>query len=307
MSTPKENTPLLTSIPAESYGTLAHAPVALPVKIEPDPDNPPWGIPAAVLAWISSIALLFGTGLISLLFIILYFVSRDGRVDTEQLPQLLTTDKTAILMQVIAVIPAHLLTLGVAWAIVTDFGKRPFWRSLGWGWNRGVGLLASAGLAVALLLLGGLITYLYEGEPTEIDQVINSSNASRFVLAFLATATAPLVEEVIYRGILYPALQRAMGAVWGVVSVTFLFLAVHYWQYKNNISVLATIGILSLALTLVRAYTGRLLPCFIIHLVFNGLQSLYIIFQPYLPQPESLPEQKPGLVIFVERIIGALV
>ena len=249
--------------------------------------------------------MLLGMSLVSLFFIILYFYSRYGSLDREKLPQLLTTDKTAVLLQVIAVIPAHLLTLGVAWAVVTNFGKRPFWQTLGWDWNRGIGFWASVGLAVALLVFGGLLTKYYGGEPTDIDQIINNSTASRFVLAFLATATAPLVEEVIYRGILYPALQRAIGVAWAVVGVTVLFASVHVVQYYNNISVIIAIGFLSLALTLVRAYTGRLLPCFTIHLVFNGLQSLYIVLHPYIQKPEALPTQKSGVALYIAQVFGA--
>jgi membrane protease YdiL (CAAX protease family) len=245
--------------------------------------------------------------MVSLLFIILYFSSSRGSLSQEQLRQLLTTDKVAVLLQVVAIIPAHLLTLGLAWAVVTNFGKRPFWRTLGWRWNRGVGFWASFGIALMLLIFGGLLTKYYGGEPTDIDQIINNSLASRFVLAFLAIATAPLIEEVIYRGILYPALQRAIGVAWAIVGVTLLFALVHYWQYQNNISVLAAIGVLSLVLTLVRAYTKSLLPCFVIHLVFNGLQSLYIILQPYLTKPEVVPTPQPGIIVLLAHLFGAQV
>jgi len=34
----------------------------------------------------------------------------------------------------------------------------------------------------------------------------------------------------------------------------------------------------------VRARTGRLLPCFVIHLVFNGVQSVIIVFEA-VPAP----------------------
>jgi membrane protease YdiL (CAAX protease family) len=285
---------------------MAGASAGLPVRAEPDPDNPPWNVLTAVLTWIGSVVLLFGMSAVSLVFIMLYFTSKYGRVNQEQLRQLLMTDKTAVLLQVIAVIPAHLLTLGLAWAVVTNLGKRPFWQTLGWRWNRGFGFWTSAGIALTLLVFGGLLTKYYGGEPTDIDQIINSSTASRFVLAFLATATAPLVEELIYRGILYSALQRAIGVAWTVAGVTFLFAAVHVAQYYNNISVIAAIGVLSLTLTLVRAYTKSLLPCFIIHLVFNGLQSLYIILQPYIAKPEAVPIPKPGVVIVMfAQLFGA--
>jgi hypothetical protein len=53
--------------------------------------------------------------------------------------------------------------------------------------------------------------------------------------------------------------------------------------------------LLSFVLIYVRARTGRLLPCFVIHLVFNGVQSLIIVLEPYLraiaehwrPQPTT--------------------
>ena len=38
----------------------------------------------------------------------------------------------------------------------------------------------------------------------------------------------------------------------------------------------------SFTLTYVRAYTGKLLPSFVIHLVFNGVQSLIIALAPFL-------------------------
>ena len=285
-------------------GALAGAGEGIPALTEPDPDNPPWNVGVAVLAWLGSVVLLFGMSAVSLVFILLYFSSHYGSVTQEQLRQLLTTDKVAVLLQVLAVIPAHLLTLGLAWAVVTHFGKRPFWRTLGWRWNRGIGFWASCGIAFALLVFGGLLTKYYGGEPTDIDQIINNSTASRFVLAFLATATAPLVEELIYRGILYSALQRAIGVAWAVVAVTVLFASVHVVQYYNNISVIAAIGVLSLTLTLVRAYTRSLLPCFVIHFVFNGLQSLYIVFQPYFTKPEAAPAQKAGLIMLA-RLFGA--
>jgi membrane protease YdiL (CAAX protease family) len=304
VSTPEEIRTPIAPIPSESYGPIDGAEADLPASVEPDPDNPPWNVWTAILTWVGSVLLLFAMSAVSLVFIIIYFSSKYGGVPQEQLRQLLVTDKVAVLLQVIAVIPAHLLTLGAAWAVVTNFGKRPFWQTLGWRWNRGLGFWTSCATAVSLLIFGGLLTKYYGGEPTDIDQIINNSTASRFVLAFLATATAPIVEEVIYRGILYPALQRAIGVAWAVVGVTLLFASVHVVQYYNNISVIAAIGVLSLTLTLVRAYTKSLLPCFIIHLVFNGLQSLYIVLQPYIAAPEALPTQKSGIVILLAQLFG---
>jgi membrane protease YdiL (CAAX protease family) len=94
-----------------------------------------------------------------------------------------------------------------------------------------------------------------------------------------------------------------LGAIWAVMIVSALFAFVHVFQYSNNLGVIAAISMLSLSLTLVRALTGRLLPCFMIHLIFNGLQSLYIIFEPYMKTPGAGGEQKAAIVEMLARSI----
>lgn len=299
-------TPPISSIPADSYSAVAGAGTGLPANAVPDPDNPPWSMKTAVLTWLGSVGILLGVSLFSSVIALLYVLSTYGSVRGEELTRLITSDKMAVLIQVSGVIPVHLLTLVLVWFVVTGRGKRPFWRTLGWRFNNKLEPLLSVLLAVGLLAFGAELTRRYGGDPTDIDQIINSSTASRLVLAFLATATAPLVEEIVYRGILYSALQRAIGVAWAVVAVSLLFMSVHIAQYYNNISVIAAIGVLSLALTLVRAYTKSLLPCFIIHLVFNGLQSLYIIFQPYITKPETAPTQQQGVTV-IWQLLGACV
>ena len=280
-----------------------HATLLAP-SAEINPNNPPWGMVAGLLTWLGSVVLLFG---MSLLFIIPYIALRFPGGTKQELEQFLTTDKTAILLQIVAAFPAHLLTLGIVWAVVTRFGKRPFWRALGFTWSKRVGFWTSAGLAVGLLALGLLLTKLIGGEPTQIDQIVSSSTASRYTLALLAATTAPFVEELVYRGVLYSALQKAAGMLWAIVGVSFLFTLVHILQYYNNIGVIIVISMLSISLTLVRAFTGRLLPCFIMHLIFNGIQSVLIIVEPYLPQSVPDVEQKAPALVMLARSLRHLI
>jgi len=244
--------------------------------------------------------------LMQLITTVPYLIYRARGTNDAALRQTLTADKTLILLSIISTIPAHLLTIGLVWAVVTNFGKRPFWRTLGWSWNRNFGFWTSASLAVALLIFGGLLTKLLGGVETQIDQIVASSIAARYAIAFLATATAPLVEELIYRGVLYSALQRVAGAGLAVAGVLALFTVVHVPQYWPNVGVISAVGVLSLALTLVRAYTGRLLPCFIMHLVFNGLQSIFIVLEPYLPQLSTSGEQKAAIILTLARALQAV-
>ena len=113
-----------------------------------------------------------------------------------------------------------------------------------------------------------------------------------------AMRPAPIVEEVIYRGILFSAFQRTLGAVLAIIAVTLLFALVHVPQYYPSISTIALLLLLSLILTLVRAWTGNLLPCIILHTIFNGTQSLLLILEPYIKA--SAPTVEPAASVFLK-------
>jgi membrane protease YdiL (CAAX protease family) len=282
---------------------MTHEPGEPTAVAQIDPNNPPWGLTTAVLTWLGSVLLLVS---VQFLIVIPYVLYRNPSANGEPLTQFLARDPSAIFLQIISTIPAHLLTIGLVWAMVTGFGKRPFWQTLGWSWGKNFGLWRSISAAILLLIFGLILTHFMGGDQTQLDQIINSSTAARYTTVFLATFTAPLVEELIYRGVLYSALQRTIGMLWAVVGVSVLFMIVHVPQYQTNIGVISAIGVLSLFLTLVRAYTGRLLPCVIIHTVFNGLQAILIILEPYMQRPET-GEQKAAAIELLTSAMRSLI
>ena len=303
MSTSKESTLLTGGLEAGQYASAPFEPGERPSPAAIDPNNPPWGLVIAVLTWFGSVFLLFAS---QLLIVIPYVRYRNPGASGEALIQFSNTDPTAILLLLISVVPAHLLTIGLVWMVATGIGRRPFWPTLGLSWSEHLGFWSSAALAVALMIVGLILTKFIGGEPTQLDQIVASSTAARYATVIVATLTAPLVEEMIYRGILYSALQRAIGTLWAVVGVMMLFTVVHVPQYWGNVGVISTIGVLSLFLTVVRAWTGRLLPCIIIHTLFNGLSSVLIILEPYI-QTDKGSDQKAAIVEIIARAIYSFI
>ena len=214
----------------------------------------------------------------------IYKVSQVG--GAALLPEAIKSDKILIFLSVVGIIPTHLLTLYLAWLVVTEGGIRPFWKTIRWEWPEKLSptsaTLLSVGLAIALYGVAWAATTLYGGEKTELDLLIESSIYTRIATAVIAFATAPLVEEVIYRGVIYSAIEKAGGTGLAITIVSLLFAGVHVFQYRNNIAVITVITVLSITLTVARAMTGKLLPSFIIHLVFNGVQSILIILGAFI-------------------------
>lgn len=227
--------------------------------------------------WAASVVLLL---FVPLIFAIPYLVYRIAKFGAPT-PEALSTDKMLIFFSVLGILPTHLLTLVIVWLAVTYGGRRPFWKNIDFDWptnmSQIVATLGSVLVATLLFLLALGITSLYGERKTDLDLLIESSIYTRVATALVAVVSAPLVEEVIYRGLLYRTLERAAGMGVAIALVSLLFAGVHVFQYRNNLAVIAVITVLSVTLTVTRAVTGKVLPAFIIHLVFNGIQAFFII------------------------------
>jgi membrane protease YdiL (CAAX protease family) len=106
---------------------------------------------------------------------------------------------------------------------------------------------------------------LFAGAVTRLDV------AALVVLALAAVVVAPLVEELLFRGVLYPWLRRRLAPGWAAVAVSALFCAVHI-----NLAASLPVGLLSLILCAVYERSGNLHEPILIHACFNG-SSLALI------------------------------
>ena len=267
-----------------------------------NPENPPWGVLSALITWFMSFA---AVAVVPIICVQPYLAYRfkDGPVPTQEV---LFADKTFVFLLVLGWIPAHLLTLGLIWAVATRLGKYPLKEVMGLSWNPGFRLGKSVGIASLLFVIAWMIAAFFGAKKTDLDQILDSSRAAALTLAFVAVATAPLIEEMIYRGLLYSALQRAIGRWFAVIVVACMFAGLHVYQYRQNIGAILSISLLSFVLTYVRARTGRLLPCFVIHLVFNGVQSVIIVLEPYLRTivEHWRPQPSADILLHLLRFLG---
>ena len=248
------------------------------------------------MVWAASVLLLLVPQICALFYVAIHY---EGVIPTKSH---IVRRRDLLLILVSWYWAGHLLTLALIWAVVTLRGKISARKALGWSWPANFGVVKSVALAIFLFMVAMFVSYKFGGQDTDVERLLQSSRAAALITAVLAATTAPLVEETIYRGLLYSAFRRAMGPVFAVVVVASMFAGLHVLQYWPNAGAITAITFLSVVLTIVRARTGRLLPCFVIHLVFNGIQSLIIIFEPYLRalyhswHPDAVA---PGLINFL--------
>lgn len=261
------------------------------------PDDPPWNSPVAIGVWFASVLAIV---IFPAILLLPYLISLKGQfADNAALAEYMQSDPTAILLQVIAVIPAHAATLLLAWLVVTNNRRFSFRQTLGWT-SGGFKWWHYVIILVAFFALAGTVNSFYPEQDNDLLRMLRSSRTAVFFVAFMATFTAPLVEEVIYRGILYSAFQRTFGVAAAVAAVTFLFALVHVPQYYPSVSTIFLLTLLSLMLTLIRVKTGSLLPCIIFHTLFNGIQSIFLILEPYIQNPAAVPQPVPAIFLLLK-------
>jgi membrane protease YdiL (CAAX protease family) len=256
----------------------------------PTPNDPPWNAGVAFGVWVASVLLII---IIPGLVLLPYLVS-ESMIGSEQIVEFAKTDITAIFLQIIAILPAHFLTLLLAWFVATRARRYKLRDTLGlerggFKWWHYVLIL------VGFFVVAAVVGNFFPEQENDLLRILRSSRSAVYVVAFMATFTAPFVEELVYRGLLYSAFQRTFGVAAAFLFVTFLFVVVHVPQYYPSFSTILLLVLLSVILTLIRVVSGNLLPCIILHTLFNALQSVLLILEPYIT-PTTIPD--PAVSIF---------
>ena len=272
---------------AEYYSTLPLPDDSSPQPVGIDPDKPSWGGGIAFGFWVISVLFVV---IIPAIFLIPYAMMQNPPViESEALVEFAKNDKNAITIQILAIIPAHLITLLLGWLIVTRARKDSFTEALGWK-SGGVRWWFYPVIIVGFFALAVVASSIYPEQENDLIRMIQSSKAALISVALLATFTAPIVEELVYRGVMYSAFQKSLGVPAAFALVTFLFALVHVPQYWPSYSTIALILLLSCILTWLRIYSKNLWPCIVLHTIFNGLQSLGLIASSYVEKKDPAVE-----------------
>jgi membrane protease YdiL (CAAX protease family) len=249
-----------------------------------DPDNPRWGALAGIGIWFASIAALVLASILGAFLYLIIYKARGGEIpgDPDGLNQVLMSP-SSILVQIIFTILGHILTIAICWAVATGLGKRSLKESIGWDWNepsafKKIGIIVGT-VVLSIAIFQVVPRFIPNSKTTPFDDMLKASNAVRYVVAFLAVFTAPLVEEFVYRGLLYSPLKRTIGTVGAVTVATSLFALVHVPQYWGAWGSITCLLILSLFLTVIRAMTKSIFPCVAIHTLFNAIGALGILLK----------------------------
>src|SRR5690348_7384265 len=167
-------------------------------------------------------------------------------------------------------------TLAFLYVVVRGRSSAPFWQTMGWRNFRNIASSASVvlryifgGFALAVVV-GWLGNFVGRESGIPMEELFRSRQSVLMLMA-LGILVAPLVEETIFRGCIYPVIARKFGITTGVIATGALFGLAHAQQLGGawgQIGLLICVGIV---LTYVRARAGTVAASYFVHLGYNTI------------------------------------
>jgi membrane protease YdiL (CAAX protease family) len=221
----------------------------------------------------------------------LVYYSVGRHVSQKQLAKLLDSDPRMIVGTNVLWFALILLFLYITLAVLRD---SPFWRSLGWkkldaSAMEGKGrpwmyFLSGCGLSIFVFIASSGVK---DAEHAPIQEFLKS-RAGAFSLMAMAVLVAPLVEETVFRGYLYPVLARITssvlqffgmefssatrtGVVTSIMLTGTLFGLMHAPQLGWTWGLVSLLTLVGVIFTFARAWTGTVLASFLLHLGYNSM------------------------------------
>lgn len=153
-----------------------------------------------------------------------------------------------------------------------------------WKFPQDIGI----GLVLAIIcFFGAQITQLVVAALVGLDDTAEASNTDILednkgslllvAIIFFVVIGAPLVEELLFRGLIMRNLQRWFGSAVAIIASSFLF-AIPHWQasatWQETTVLLTALGVVGLVLAIGAVLTNRLGAAIIAHSLFNAAGTI---------------------------------
>lgn len=164
---------------------------------------------------------------------------------------------------------AYSLWLAAVWILLRS-PTASFWQTIGWRWPDN-GPWVYLALGPGLALATGLIANLLHAKNIQnglMEQLLADPVACRLLVLFGVTG-APLIEELLFRGIFLPVAIRDLGIVAGLLVTSIPFSLMHGPMYDWSWQHLSLLVIVGIAFGLIRIRSNSTLASTITHGAYN--------------------------------------
>ena len=226
--------------------------------------------------------------------VVVGYYSMYKHLSQKQLKKLLETDPNVLVGTSILSFALIILFLYVTLSVLRD---KPFWQTLGWkklksdpGTGKGkpwMYFLSGCGLSLFVALASSRVK---DADHAPIQEFFKTRSGAMLLMG-MAVLVAPLVEETIFRGYLYPVLARIISAIAHFFGMEFssairtgvtssilltgiLFGLLHGPQLGDNLALVSLLMLVGVIFTFARAWTGSVFASFFLHLGYNSMIAI---------------------------------
>jgi membrane protease YdiL (CAAX protease family) len=157
--------------------------------------------------------------------------------------------------------------------------RRPRWSDLKWA-AIGIGVTFGARIVVGGIANG--LTHGRAGKEAQNIQIDHISVLGLIVLSLVVVVWAPLIEELLFRGLLLRTFMRRLSFWPSAAISTAIFAILHTYEVDTlagAITLAASVATLGLANCWLNRMADSLVPGIIVHATFNALAVVYIAVQ----------------------------
>lgn len=219
--------------------------------------------PPLSLGWVALLPVVGLALILGFTLLLLYpFLSFDPGTGKPSFPS-----EVAARVSIPAEALAYAVLLLVIYALLRQAGHNAFWESLAWNWPKWhkVLVLGVGGVALALA-----ITAIPIPTPPDLPiEILLRDPVTRAMFLAFASIPGPFVEEIYFRGLLFPALRGHMGSLAAVISTALFFALIHGLQLAFSPWPLASLFAVGAVFTWVRARSGSVASGFLVHAAYN--------------------------------------
>lgn len=254
--------PLSSDLQTSAPYVVVPFPPAAAEPVRPTPkagEDPVWsGWDVLLIAGLTLLLTLFVVPLLTVTGARIFVYPHESWLEVARKPVLALLSQ--LLSYVIVVLYMILLVQGKY--------RARFFQAIRWNWP---GIAGVSFLGVGVLMLGFDILgrFLPMPKTTPFDQFFDRPFDAYLTAAF-AVSLGPLIEEIFFRGFLYPVVARRLGVGWGILLTALPFGLMHLAQYGYSWGAVLIVFLVGVVLAAVRAMTKSVAASFLAHVGYNG-------------------------------------
>ena len=168
---------------------------------------------------------------------------------------------------------AYVLILAYMYVLVTRECARPdFLAAIHWNWPQNIAPYLGGGVVLSLTLQ--LLAHALPMPKNLPIDLFFRTPAEAWALTIFGITLAPLMEELFFRGFLYPVLARGIGFTAAIFVTGFAFALLHGSQLMFSWGPVLVIFLVGTILTMVRVYKNSVAAGLLVHVAYNGTLSV---------------------------------